>query len=135
VQSTLVDAGIIIALLREADRDHQVAVSLLRDFRGTLLTTWPAISEACALMPMRHQAAVLHWLRVTRSEIVSVDDGLEFMQDYMTDYGDLPCDFADASLVYASVKTRVREIWTLDTDFLVYRLPDRSRFKVSPGGR
>jgi hypothetical protein len=46
-----------------------------------------------------------------------------------------PCDFTDATLVYAAVRTGAREIWTLDSDFLVYRLPDRTRFQVIPGGK
>ena len=135
MQSTLVDAGIIIAALNGRDRHHAQALSLIRGYRGTLLTTWPAVAEACAMMPVRRQARVIEWLRVTRTEIVPIDDGLEFLESYMDEYDSLPCDFADASLVYAAVRTRVREIWTLDTDFLVYRLPDRSRFKVIPGGR
>lgn len=53
----------------------------------------------------------------------------------MSDYEDLPCDFADASLLYAAWRTKVREIWTIDSDFMVYRLPDRSRFRVIPGER
>ncbi len=40
-----------------------------------------------------------------------------------------------ARVTRAAVKTRGREIWTLDSDFLVYRLPDRSRFKIIPGGK
>ena len=32
-------------------------------------------------------------------------------------------------------QTRVREIWTLDQDFLVFRLPDRTRFTLIPGGK
>ena len=35
----------------------------------------------------------------------------------------------------AAWRTKVREIWTIDSDFMVYRLPDRSRFRVIPGGR
>jgi uncharacterized protein len=66
-------------------------------------------------------------------EIVSIDAGLAFMRERMTDYQDLPCDFADASLLYAAWRTKVREVWSIDTDFTVYRLPDRSRFKVVPG--
>jgi predicted nucleic acid-binding protein len=65
-------------------------------------------------------------------EIVSIDAGLEFMRQQMIDYGDLPCDFADASLLYAVWSTKIRDVWTIDSDFAVYRLPDRSRFKVSP---
>jgi hypothetical protein len=29
----------------------------------------------------------------------------------------------------------VRDIWTLDRDFLVFRLPDGSRFTLIPGGK
>jgi predicted nucleic acid-binding protein len=42
------------------------------------------------------------------------------------------CDFADASLLYAAWNTKVRDVWTIDSDFSVYRLPDRSRFKINP---
>lgn len=133
--STLVDAGIIIAALNERDRDHAMAVELIRGYKGTLLTTWPAIAEACAMMPVRRQARVIEWLRVTATDLVPLDDGIEFMELYMDEYDSLPCDFADASLVYAAVVSGVRDIWTIDRDLLVYRLPDRSRFKVIPGGR
>lgn len=133
--STLVDAGIIIAALNEHDHYHDAAAELLGGYRGVLLTTWPAVAEACALVPRRRQAHVLEWVQVTAAQVVSIDEGVEFMQGYMAKYDDLPCDFADASLVYAAVRTGVREIWTLDTDFLVYRLPDRTRFRVIPGGK
>ena len=135
VPSTLVDAGIIIAALNVRDRYHEAAADLLGSYTGVLLTTWPAIAETCALVPRRRQAQVLEWVRVTAARIVSIDEGVEFMQDYMAKYDDLPCDFADASLVYAAMRTGVREIWTLDSDFLVYRMPDRTRFKVIPGGK
>ena len=55
------------------------------------------------------------------------------MRRMMNDYRDLPCDFADAALVYAAWRTGVRAIWTIDEDFRIYRLPDKSRFKVIPG--
>lgn len=50
------------------------------------------------MMPLRRQGRVLEWLRVTPTEFVSIDEGLEFMQAYMAEYDELPCDFADASL-------------------------------------
>ena len=78
MQSTLVDTGIIVALLSRNDRFHAQAVELLRQYEGQ------------------------------------------------------SCDFADASLVYAAWRTGVREIWTIDEDFRIYRLPDKSRFKVIP---
>lgn len=82
--STLVDAGIIVAALNRNDRFHAAALELIGNYEGRLLTTWPVIAEACAL-------------------------------------------------VYAAWRTGVREVWTIDEDFRVYRLPDKSRFKVVPG--
>ena len=78
---------------------------------------------------------MLDWVADTDTRIVSIDDGLELMRGWMAKYADLPGDFADASLLYAAWRTEVREIWTVDRDFAVYRLPDRSRFTVIPGGR
>jgi predicted nucleic acid-binding protein len=133
VQSTLVDTGIIVALLSRNDRYHAQAVELLRQYEGLLFSTWPVIAEACALVPEHAQVRVLEWMIEQGLEIFSIDDGAPFIQNYMADYRDLPCDFADASLVYAAWRTGVREIWTIDEDFRIYRLPDKSRLKVIPG--
>lgn len=78
---------------------------------------------------------MLDWSDDPEVSIFSIDDGITFMRRQMADYADLPCDFADATLIYAAWRTRIREIWTLDSDFLVYLLPDRTRFKVIPGGK
>ncbi len=131
--SALLDTGALVALLNRTDAHHQAVVDLFAGFEGTLLTTWPVIGEACALVSERRQAAVLEWIAQTDTQIVSIDEGLEFMRQHMTAYQDLPCDFADASLLYAAWRTKMREVWTVDRDFTVYRLPDRSHFRVIPG--
>ena len=131
----LVDAGAIVALLNRRDRHHAAIAALVENFEGTWLTTWAVIAEACALLGARRQRLVLDGVADTDTRIVSIDDGLELMRGWMAKYADLPCDFADASLLYAAWRTEVREIWTVDRDFAVYRLPDRSRFTVIPGGR
>jgi predicted nucleic acid-binding protein len=132
VQSVLLDAGALVAILNRNDRHHADLIKLLQGFDGRLFTTWPVISEACALVSERAQVRALDWIAEAGVEIVSIDAGLEFMRQQMIDYGDLPCDFADASLLYAVWSTKIRDVWTIDSDFAVYRLPDRSRFKVSP---
>lgn len=130
--TVLVDAGAIVALLNRRDRYHKAITELVENFEGTWLTTWAVIGEACALLGERRQKLVLDWIAETDTRIVSIDDGLDFMRAQMSDYADLPCDFADASLLYAAWRTKVREIWSIDSDFGVYRLPDRSRFIVFP---
>lgn len=132
----LVDAGPIVAILNRNDRFHAQTVSQLQSYRaGALLTTWPVIGEACSLVPENRQHRVLDWIRLQGVEIWSIDAGLDFMHAQLANYADLPCDFADASLLFTTWQSRVRDIWTLDKDFLVYRLPDRSRFKVIAGGK
>jgi len=133
--TVLVDAGAIVAILSRGDHFHAQITELLKNYEGRLLTTWPVIAEACSMMPGDRQRRVLDWMGLRGIEVVSIDDGLEFMRARMADYADLPCDFADASLLYAAWRTEVREIWTVDRDFAVYRLPDRSGFTVIPGGK
>jgi uncharacterized protein len=48
----------------------------------------------------------------------------------MKKYRDRPMDLADATLVLAAEKTGYREILTLDSDFLFYRIGDRDSFDV-----
>lgn len=45
-------------------------------------------------------------------------------------YRDRPMDLADATLVLAAERTRYRQILTLDSDFLFYRIGDRDSFEI-----
>jgi predicted nucleic acid-binding protein len=46
------------------------------------------------------------------------------MAGWMRQYGDLPMDLADASLLWVAQEQRLRRIATLDRrDFGIYRLP------------
>ena len=48
----------------------------------------------------------------------------------MEQYCDRPMDVADATLVLAAEKTGYKQILTLDSDFLFYRISDRDSFDV-----
>ena len=50
----------------------------------------------------------------------------------MEQYKDLPMDFADATLVAAAELLKLRRIFTLDRNFLVYRAAGRKPFEVLP---
>ena len=63
---------------------------------------WPVVAEARALVRARDQVRVLDWIIGAGIEVVSIDDGADFIRSVMTAYRDLPFDFADASIVYAS---------------------------------
>jgi predicted nucleic acid-binding protein len=53
VQSVLLDAGALVAILNRNDRHHADLIDLLEGFDGRLFTTWPVIGEACALALFR----------------------------------------------------------------------------------
>jgi predicted nucleic acid-binding protein len=48
----------------------------------------------------------------------------------MAQYRDRPMDLADATLVIAAEKTGIKQILTLDSDFLFYQISDRDSFDV-----
>jgi predicted nucleic acid-binding protein len=50
----------------------------------------------------------------------------------MERYRDLPMDLADATLVALAEARGVRQIFTLDREFHVYRLRGRAAFEVVP---
>ncbi len=113
MRSALLDTGALVAIVNRRDRFHSQLTDLLKDYDGRFLTTWPVVAEACSFMPDRLQGRVLDWIATARVldwiatagvEIVSIDAGIDFMRRTMAEYGDLPCDFADASLVYAASK-------------------------------
>ena len=84
-----------------------------------------------------HQRAALIWVQRAREagllQVVPVEDHSALAR-IMSKYADLPCDYADASLVWLAEKTGVLQIATIDDgDFSVYRVRGRRRFKILLG--
>ena len=48
----------------------------------------------------------------------------------MEKYRDRPMDLADATLVLTAEKTGYRQILTIDTDFLFYRINNKDTFQI-----
>ncbi len=48
----------------------------------------------------------------------------------MAKYQDTPMDLADASLIAVAERLSLRRIFTIDTDFYVYRLSDGSTLEI-----
>jgi predicted nucleic acid-binding protein len=133
----LVDAGPLVAILDRDDADHEACVSVLRRLEPPLLTTWPALAEAMYLLGDRVGWAgqELLWRLLVRGDLVlhELDDAAILRsQAQMKKYRDLPMDLADATLVVAAEQCGITRIFTLDSDFLVYRLKGRKSFELVP---
>ncbi len=58
---------------------------------------------------------------------------LERSSSLMAKYADLPMDLADATLVALAEERGDRRVFTLDSDFQIYRFRGRQRFDILPG--
>ncbi len=64
------------------------------------------------------------------------DSELHHVHTLMSRYADRPMDFADATLVYLATRESVETILTVDqTDFSVYRIGAKRRFRILPVDR
>ena len=130
MKSTLVDSGPLVALFDRDDRDHRRVGDFLERHRLRLVTTWPVLTEVCALLPRR---AGLDFLEYVARGGVGVEPLAETdiptILAFSRKYADRPMDFADASLVILAIKTGFDSILSLDADFTIYRLPGKKPFK------
>ena len=128
--SVLVDSGPLIALFDVSDRHHATTLAFLGKSREDLLTTWPVVTEVCHLLKfsVETQLDFLRWVQRGGLEIADFERSVIDPIVTLTEkYRDRPMNLADASLIVLSMKTGIRRILSLDADFDIYRLPDRSR--------
>jgi predicted nucleic acid-binding protein len=130
VRSALVDSGPLIALFDRDDRDHRRVRVFLERNPLRLTTTWPVLTEVCALLPRRAEMDFLEFVARggLKVENLTESDVTEILA-LSRKYADLPMDFADASLVVLAAKSGLDAILSLDADFGVYRLPGKKTFK------
>lgn len=134
---TLVDAGPLIALIDRDDTQHQRCVAALSRVTEPLVTTLPALTEAMHVIGTRagwHGQERL-WTFMLRANVELAELAgaqLERARDLMERYRDLPMDLADATLVAVAEERKVRRVFTLDSDFQVYRIGRRQAFEVVP---
>ena len=124
MRNTLIDAGPLIALFDKSDKYHERARSTLKQGDVRLTTTWPVITEASHMLDfdVRAQLGLLQWIYRGGVSIHEIDtDGLNRIIALTEKYQDRPMDLADATLVVAAEDTGIREILSIDSDFLIYR--------------
>ncbi|HNU42342.1 MAG TPA: PIN domain-containing protein [Cyclobacteriaceae bacterium] len=124
MKSTLIDAGPLIALFDQSDQYHLQAVSFLKNFKGTLFTTWPVITETSHLLSfsVKAQIALLEWINRGGLYLIEIEDyHIVRLIELSEKFKDVPMDLADATLIVAAETNNIKEIATIDSDFYVYR--------------
>jgi predicted nucleic acid-binding protein len=132
----IADAGPLVALIDARDPDHRACRTALEHISIPLVTTWPAFTEAMYLLGTGgwHAQRAL-WDRTADGSLVIADDAhvdLKRVRRLMEQYHDLPMDLADATLVSLAERLDTRRVFTLDSDFRVYRYKGRHPFEIVP---
>ncbi len=73
-----------------------------------------------------------------RRALILVDlpsPAVERVRTLMEKYSDVPMSLADATLVALAEFRNLNQIFTLDSDFAIYRLRGRRSFHLIPRGR
>ncbi len=135
----LVNSGALVAPINRADRFHPQAVAWFRGFRGQMLTTEAMVTETAYVLAAspEHQRAALTWVQRARDarllQLHAVEDHAALGR-IMAKYADLPCDYADATLIALAERSGVMQIATIDQqDFSLYRVRGRRRFRILLG--
>jgi uncharacterized protein len=134
----LCDTGPLIALIDRTDIHHARCVATLATLPASpLLTTWPCLAEAMYLLwraggfPAQDElwAFCADGLLLMR---VPATNEWQRLRELMHQYSDTPMDLADASLVATAERHGLRQIFSLDNHFRLYRIHGKDSFEVFP---
>ena len=131
----LCDAGVLLCLVDRTQPQHNAYRITVTGLAKPMLTTWSCLTEAiylalhCGGWSMQKQLGQLLLDKLLVICEIQENDYVHLL-DVMEKYRDRPMDLADATLVLVAEKTGYRQILTLDSDFLFYRIGDRDTFDI-----
>ncbi len=138
--STLTDTGPLFALVYPKGQPEQFerCRAVIAALPVPLVTTWPCLSEAMYLTgkrtgwQMQQLLAELVFTDTLRLHTPSPAETLRTLH-LMEQYADRPMDLADASLIALAESAGYGRIFSIDSDFYVYRLANGTALEVVPG--
>lgn len=133
----LLDTGALISLLDRSQKHHAEMAAFFREWERPVVSTEAVLTEATHLLGAVRgggRACVDFFLSGGALLVPATRASLRRCRDLMSQYADLPMDFADATLVVLAEDLGTSTILTTDRrDFGVYRIKGRRRFRVVPG--
>jgi len=132
----LVDTGPLISILSPKDSFHSECVEQIKYLSGTLVTTWPVITEAAWLL-RTNPTALRGLLQIVSSNNIEVmhlsEDAADWIADFFDRYSDQEPQLADASLMYLADQHNISKVFTLDNrDFSIYRTQKNEALNMLP---
>jgi predicted nucleic acid-binding protein len=134
----LCDTGPLIAIIDRDDRHHRRCVEALSAMPpAALVTIWPCLTEAMHLLhrigglPAQNELWGLLADGLVRLYLPNEAEW-QRIHELMNQYGDMPLDMADASLVSAAEQLPDRSLFSIDNRLRAIRLASKRGFDVVP---
>ena len=131
----LIDTGPLLAAFNQRDQHHAFAVAIMRQHNQPFVTSMAVMTEIMYLARARlgwHVQDKL-FVMVERGDIRiehTTTNDFARVATLMQKYRDLPMNFADATLVALAERLGSKRIFTIDSDFLLYRWQDKHAFEL-----
>lgn len=132
----IIDTGPIVAYLDAKDDLHGPVKDFIGSFKGQFITTLPVITEAMWMLRADHRVQNELSLLLTK-ELIKIENltpsDFAFISEVNEKYRTLPADFADLTLLAISERLGIAQLFTLDSEFDIYRRSKNRKFvRVDP---
>jgi len=138
VSEIIVDTGPLVALLVRSDEHHRWTVEQLRQLSPPFLTCEPVLAEVAHLVcRLRH--GLERFVDLLSSDLLRVEFAVmeerAALGRLLRKYADRPMSLADACLVRLAELHDGAAVFTIDSDFAVYRKHGRRAIPLVAPGR
>ena len=132
-RAAIVDTGPLVAYVDRGERYHAWTVEQVRNLDVPLLVCEPVLAEAMYLLSGQHRAPeALFGLLATGALRIAfhVNEHVEALRALHRKYRDRPISLADACVVRMAEVFERHVVFTLDSDFTVYRKNGREPLEL-----
>jgi len=117
----IVDTGPLVAFFNKRDKYHDWAVMQWAEIKPPMLTCEAVLSEACFLLGPDQGAIITLLERKVLHLPFRLADHIKHIERLLRKYSDVPMSLADACLVRMAELYDDSPLFSIDTDFTVYR--------------
>ena len=120
----IIDTSPLVSFIDKSDNFHLWTVETWKKLCPPLLTCEAVIAESCFLLQNVHggESAILSLLEAEVIKIpFNLSEEVTEIKQLMKQYQSVPMSLADACLVRMSELIRGSSVFTLDSDFRIYR--------------
>jgi predicted nucleic acid-binding protein len=120
----IIDTSPLVALINKKDNTHEWAKQQWSQIKAPLLTCESVITESFFLLRNIYggEAAIIRLIERNVIKIAfDLESEIESLKDLLISYKSVPISLADACLVRMAEVNESSSIFTLDSDFRIYR--------------